>query len=107
MGLPMPLCPLFLDRLYYIRCGKNTSLHAQLAEAELRGCTLFNAYVFHSLEVKERAMALWDDPQLCEHVIDVLGVSRASIYRWKRTMSFMARYATEQWPPRTSLHCDL
>jgi len=41
-------------------------------------------YVSHSLEVKERAIALWDDPQLCEHVIDVLGVSRASIYRWKK-----------------------
>ena len=84
MGLPMPLCPLFLDRLYYIRCGKNTSLHAQLAEDELRGSILFDAYVFHSLEVKERAIALWDDPQLCEHVIDVLGVSRASIYHWKK-----------------------
>ena len=30
MALPMPLCPLFLDRLYYIHCGKNTSLHVQL-----------------------------------------------------------------------------
>ncbi len=33
IGLPIPLCLLFLDRLYYIRCGKNTSLHVQLAEA--------------------------------------------------------------------------
>jgi len=40
-------------------------------------------YVSHSLKVKERAIAVWDDPQLCEHVIDMLGVSRASIYRWK------------------------
>ena len=31
----MPLCLLFLDRLYYVRCGKNTSLHAQLVETEL------------------------------------------------------------------------
>ena len=80
----MPLCLLFLDRLYDIRCRKNTSLHAQLTEAELRGCTLFDTYVFHSLEVKERAIALWDDPQLYEHAIDVLGVSRASIYCWKK-----------------------
>ena len=43
MALPMPLCLLFLDRLYYIRCGKNTSLHVQLAEAELKGCTIFSA----------------------------------------------------------------
>ena len=43
MALPMPLCPLFLDRLYYIHCGKNTSLHVQLAEAELNGCTIFDA----------------------------------------------------------------
>jgi len=39
-------------------------------------------YVSHSLEVKERAIALRDDPQLCGHVIDMLGVSRASIYRF-------------------------
>ena len=39
-------------------------------------------YVSHSLEIKEQAIALWDDPQLFEHVIDVLGVSRASIYRF-------------------------
>ena len=41
-------------------------------------------YVFHSVEVKEQVIALWDDPHLFEHVIDVLGVSRASVYRWKK-----------------------
>ena len=28
MGLPIPLCLLFLDRLYYVHYGKNTSLRA-------------------------------------------------------------------------------
>ena len=84
----MHLCLLFLDRLYYIRRGKNTSLHAQSAGPELRGCTIFNAYVFHSAEVRELEIALWDDPQLSEHVINMLGVSRSSIYRWKKNYEF-------------------
>ena len=51
-------------------------------------------YVFHSVEVKEQVIALWDDPHLFEHVIDMLGVSCASVYQWKRNycMSFMAQY---------------
>jgi len=29
MGLPMPLCLVFLDRLYYVHYGKNTSLRVR------------------------------------------------------------------------------
>jgi len=54
-------------------------------------------YVPHSLEVKERELALWDDPQLCEHVIDMLGVSRASIYRfWVYSQGWGFSFLTHQ-----------
>jgi len=38
-------------------------------------------YVSHSLKVKERAITLWDDPQLCEHVIELPLIASGFTYR--------------------------